>query len=113
MLPKPSLDLIFSRSVRFSVFNFRWPDTRSSSSSQLFHAERLGHVVVSPILHGLHGGLHGAVSGDHHDDRIGLAFADLMQRLQPARARQLQVEQHDIDVLGLKQTISMLGGIRH
>ncbi len=25
-------DLIFSRSVRFSVFNFRWPDTCSSSS---------------------------------------------------------------------------------
>ena len=32
MLPKPILDLIFSRSVRFSVFNRKWPATRSSSS---------------------------------------------------------------------------------
>ena len=80
---------------------------------QFFHAEGFGHVVIGAVLHGLDRGLDGAVSGDHHDDRIGLALADLVQRLQAAGARQLQVEQHDIDVLRVEQTVGMLGGIGH
>ena len=74
----------FSRSVRFSVFNFRWRETRSSNSLSS-SMQRLGAVVVGPALHGLDCGLDRVVFSHHHDYRVGLAFADLMQRLPSSR----------------------------
>ena len=98
-----------------AVFGFQFQVARHAFQQQLklFHAEGLGDVVVSSVLHGLDGRLDGAVSGDHHDDRVGSAFADLVQRLQTPRSRQLQIEQDDIDILGVEQTIGMLADQQH
>ena len=59
---------------------------------QFVEAEGFRNVVIGSVLHRMHGGLHGAISGDHHDQRIGPARLDLVQRLQTSNPRQAQVE---------------------
>src|SRR6266849_3259107 len=50
MLPNPSLDLIFSRSVRFSVFSFRWPDTNHNPVPPSGFGPRTGYDVFTSAL---------------------------------------------------------------
>jgi hypothetical protein len=53
--------------------------------AQFFHAEGLGDVIVGSIFHRLHGGLHGPISGDGDDERIGAVLLDGMQRIESGR----------------------------
>jgi hypothetical protein len=75
--------------------------------------EGLGHIVVSPMLHGLHGRLHGAIAGDHDDDGLRTAVLDAAQGFQPAGAGKAQVEEDSVNGLDFEQAKRVLGGVGH
>ena len=64
---------------------------------QLGQVEGLGQVVVGAPLHGLDGRLDAAVGGQHERLQLRLALLELCQQLDAAHARQVQVEQGDVD----------------
>jgi hypothetical protein len=45
-------------------------------------AERLGHIVVGAIPHGLHRRLNGAAASHHDDDGLRAAFSDAAQSVE-------------------------------
>jgi hypothetical protein len=67
----------------------------------LVEVERLGEIVVGAPLHRLNGGLDGAVSGHDHDLGIGSLLAHLAEQREPIDARHADVEQDEVEGLGL------------
>ena len=58
--------------------------------------ERLLEKIVRAELRGLHGGLDGAVTADHHDDRRRILLANPLERLEPVDAAHLHIHEHQI-----------------
>ena len=64
--------------------------------------ERLGNVVVGPLLHGLHRGVHGPVG--RHDDNgaVDPPRIQLVQKVQAAHLRHQDVGEHQIELVLLQ-----------
>ena len=74
---------------------------RADAGDELAGAVRLGHVVVRADLQA-HDLVDFAVAGGDHDDRHIRAQPDVLAHLGAAHARQHQVQQDDVDVIGLE-----------
>src|SRR5262249_46239015 len=64
----------------------------------LLHLERLEDVVVGAALHRVDGRLHRAEAGHDDRQRVGRRRADLLEQLDAAHARHLQIADHEIVV---------------
>ena len=65
--------------------------------TQLVGREGLGQKVVGAELGRLDGRLEGGVRGDEEGQRLAALVADLLQHLEAVDARQLEVEQQDVE----------------
>jgi hypothetical protein len=67
---------------------------------QLVGVYRLGEKLVRAQLDGLHGHAHVGEAGEHHHRQLRVDDLDPLQHLQPADARQPQVQHHDVGRVG-------------
>ena len=73
------------------------------------HVERLGDEVVGPGPDGLDGRLHAAEGGDHHHRRVRSVGGDLRAQVDAVAATQVDVGDHDVELLGLEQPEGLVG----
>jgi hypothetical protein len=79
--------------------------------AQFVEGERFADVVEGAHLHGLHGRRDGGIAGDDDHHRIRTPAFHGAQRFQAAGAGQLEIEEHDVNVLGVEHLVGVLRAI--
>ena len=70
---------------------------RSHPQQQMLDVEGLGDVVRRAVLHEIHGGLGGAVTGDDQEISVDVALADLAEQILTVHGRHAQVADDEIE----------------
>jgi len=77
-------------------FGFATRNRCANVGQQFLVVPRLLDEVRGAVLHGLHGVLNRAVSGDHDYRLGGVMNADIRENFHAALVRQREIEQHDV-----------------
>jgi hypothetical protein len=65
--------------------------------AKIIDVKRLGDVILGAHARGGDGGIDGPVLRQHQDGDLRVHFMNLLQKIEPARGRQDQVSDNDID----------------
>ena len=71
--------------------------------------KRLCEVIVGAALHGLDGRLHAAVRGQQQHFHLRLGCLELLEQLDAAHPRQVQVEQGHVEAVLVQERHGLLG----
>ena len=106
-----------------SVWSATWADSMQDLAVQVLPVARVLHqgaqlvvvevlcdVVVSAVLHGLHGGFDLGDGRDHEDLDQAVVLLDDPEDFEAADARQPDVEQHQVDVFAVQDGKGGLAG---
>jgi len=66
---------------------------------QVGKMKRLGEIIIGTRLHGLDGGLHAAVGGQHQGLQLRLTFLELAQKVDAGAVGQVQVQEGNVKLL--------------
>lgn len=84
-------------------------DRMAYERAQRIALERLRDVVVRAVLHRLHDRFDFVDRRRHDDVDLGVVLLDDLEQLEPADAGQADVDEHQVDGLGLQQRERLLG----
>ena len=73
--------------------------------------ERLEMVVEGPTFGSFDGSLHGPFAGHNDHRQLGMPLLDLLERVQTAHARHADIQNHQIELLGLDALQRRLGTV--
>ena len=94
------------------LFDLAVLERLADQTRQIIGVERLGDVVVGPVLQRLDGSLNRSVAGHDDDDNFRIDLANLAVQLETVHAGHLDIQQRQIPALArqLQQRLARAGG---
>ena len=102
-VPLPRLEIAQAAALALAL------GEQADALAQLAQGHRLGEQVVGPGLHGVHGQLDAAVTGDHQDGHLRVEPADAPDHHQPVHIGQAVIQHHQIRAEG-RTGLQPIGG---